>query len=846
MSSRQEQEAGPSGLARNEMLALLGLDISDSEQEEETNLLSPEEMACSDEDEVCQETLDRFERQHQFQTHLLQQSGAGGLDASTGTFDFELQPYVDRLSTRMGVRERHFNTRLRQTGNFIPNENITQALQDGLRRSVNQVLATTPDLHDQDRLYFTIGSNRLHNNFQGWGLRAGEWREGGERMDALFDRLAQALNSNEQFEMDDSFQLSITQVHHAPQGTGRPRRGKPGHPTMQLLTSQKRSVIRINNRDELCCARALVVAKARLDQHPKQRAIQRGEGPLQRTLALELQHEAKVPLGPCSYDALTAFSAAPSLTGYQIILVDGNRSFHITTFGGTQDKQLILLHHHGHYDVITRLPGFFGSSYVCAHCWKPYDHEEKHRCNKKKQCGACRQKECPDFLAAYPRGQKATRCCQQCHRDFFGDTCFQMHLVKDHAGKPASNPQSTICFHRRRCPSCRKQEVGPQALERHQCWYIDCPSCHEYVEAQTHRCFIQRAPKPQEKKRKRKRQGGPRAKRGAAAGSNQMLPEEEEDVDDLPPLHGFFDIEAMQPREQHIANLVVAETDEDDRPMCFQRDHCIPDFLEWLDTLTNNNTRQVNVLAHNFQGYDGYFVIHQYYGDNRIVEQLRNGCKLLEVKHDRIRFIDSLSFFQMPLSAFPKTFGLTELCKGYFPHKFNIPEHQNYVDIVSALDYYMPETMSPEGKQALEKWHQEQRDKEVVFNFQKELVVYCKSDVRLLKEGCLTFKRLFEAQAGFNPFDHITIASACNRDLRMNRMILNSIASEPVRGWKNRVNQSNVALEWLTWCQQQNIQHAGNAGEYRIPDTNFHVDGFDFTTNTVYEFHGCFWHGCPR
>ena len=311
-----------------------------------------------------------------------------------------------------------------------------------------------------------------------------------------------------------------------------------------------------------------------------------------------------------------------------------------------------------------------------------------------------------------------------------------------------------------------------------------------------------------------------------------------------PPLHVFFDIEAMQPHEEHIANLVVAETEDDDNPVRFPGDHCVRDFLEWLDTLTNNDTRQVNVLAHNFQGYDGYFVIHQYYGDNRIVEQLRNGCKLLEVKHDRIRFIDSLSFFQMPPSAFPKTFGLTELCKGYFPHKFNLPEHQNYVGPVPALDYYMPETMSPEGKQAFETWHQEQREK--VFDFQKELVEYCKSDVRLLKQGCLTFKRLFETLTGFNPFEHITIASACNRDLRMNRMIPNSIASEPVRGWKNRVNHSHVALEWLTWCaQQQNIQHAGNAGEVRIPTVGF-VDGYCHDTRTVYEFQGCFTHGCPR
>ena len=398
-------------------MATQAREMSDTDEDD---LICHEILDDDDEDEVAE--LDRFERQRAFQTHLLQQSG-GGLDTSAeGAFEFELQPYVNRRSTRMGVHERHFNTRLRQTGNLIPGQNITQALQEGLRRAVNEVLTTTPDLHDQDRLYFTLASNRLHNNFQGWGLRAGEWREDRERVQVLFHRLAQALNSNEQFEMDDSFQLSITQVQHAPQGTGKPRRGKPGHPTMELLTKNSKSIIRINNRDELCCARALVTAKARVDQHPKWESIRKGSQ-LQRRLAWDLHDEAKVPLGPCSYDALTAFSKAPSLAGYQIILVDAHRSYHITTFGDPQDKQLILLHHKDHYDVITRLPGFFGSSYVCAYCWKPYNTEGKHRCNKKKQCRACCQKECPDFQAAYPRNQKATKRCQQCHRDFFGDTC---------------------------------------------------------------------------------------------------------------------------------------------------------------------------------------------------------------------------------------------------------------------------------------------------------------------------------------------------------------------------------------------------------------------------------------
>ena len=159
----EEAEAGPSGLTTEEILTLLGLATSDSEKEEtaanssDEPLLRTEEMADSDEDDICQEVLDRFERQRAFQTNLLQQTG-GGLDASTeGVFEFELQPYVDRLSNRLGVRERHFNTQLRQRGNFIPNENITQALEEGLRRAVNEVLTTTtPELHDQDRLYFTL------------------------------------------------------------------------------------------------------------------------------------------------------------------------------------------------------------------------------------------------------------------------------------------------------------------------------------------------------------------------------------------------------------------------------------------------------------------------------------------------------------------------------------------------------------------------------------------------------------------------------------------------------------------------------------------------------------------
>ena len=181
---------------------------------------------------------------------------------------------------------------------------------------------------------------------------------------------------------------------------------------------------------------------------------------------------------------------------------------------------------------------------------------------------------------------------------------------------------------------CRKLEVGFKNIECHRFGYLDCPSCQEYVNVQTHRCFIQKAPsqeikeQKQEGKRKRQQQGGPPANQGAAAGLQTLRVNEGHDDDDSddddepPPLHVFFDIEAMQPQEQHVANLVVTETEDDPRPVCFKGEHCLRDFLEWVDTLIQDDTCQVNVIAHNFQGYDGYFVVNQYQSDNQTVKQI--------------------------------------------------------------------------------------------------------------------------------------------------------------------------------------------------------------------------------
>ena len=60
-----------------------------------------------------------------------------------------------------------------------------------------------------------------------------------------------------------------------------------------------------------------------------------------------------------------------------------------------------------------------------------------------------------------------------------------------------------------------------------------------------------------------------------------------------------------------------------------------------------------------------------------------------------------------------------------------------------------------------------------------------------------------------------------------------------------------MSIMWLNYVsttKSLNIQHALNGGEKKltIDDKTYKVDGFCEETNTVYEFYGCFWHGCPN
>ena len=293
---------------------------------------------------------------------------------------------------------------------------------------------------------------------------------------------------------------------------------------------------------------------------------------------------------------------------------------------------------------------------------------------------------------------------------------------------------------------------------------------------------------------------------------------------------------------------------------CLEGENCVDRFLNHLEDYAHppeDNTieeQPLIILFHNLKGFDGIFILHALYKAMRTVEeQLTIGAKVLSFKSGALVFKDSLCFLPMPLSSFPSTFNLTELKKGFFPHSFNTPDHQDYRGPIPALEYFDPKGMSPAMKTELENWHEEQVRNNVVYDFQKELQEYCESDVDILQGGCEKFCQEFESKAGFNPFaDCATIASACNRYWRKHHLNEDDpIAVEPPQGWRGaRVNQSWAALQWLAYQESllppnSRIMHVRNGGEQKVRTEKGEefVDGL--AGNIVFEFMGCLWHGCP-
>ena len=613
----------------------------------------------------------------------------------------------------------------------------------------------------------------------------------------VFSQIERVVQSNQDFRLNDTVTVNIIHIE-TPRGSGRKRT----HLNIEEFLENKRSVIRIKNKDDLCLARALVIAIAKTEKDPKYKDLLDVRRHCQEEAALRLHEAANVPLGPCGITEVQMFQKY--LTCYEINIISNDHNNTIifpstpTKPSTSKVKPIYLYLHNNHYDVITTMPGFLGRSYFCHNCRRSYSCATDHLCPE--MCKSCRSLNCT---------VKDPKKCNQCNRMFKSNECYDRHKEPIGDGK-------SVCEAIKKCKKCGKSlSVRHLDPEKHVCGK-KCSTCGVIVNGEyTHNCYIQ---KPKKKD------------------------EEESQYSELL----FFDYECTQEEKGiHKPNLCIIHNEAGDE-WIFKGKNTNEEFCKWL---FSKDHQGCIVVAHNFQGYDGYF-IQNFLNKNGVkYDIILRGAKILSmtIPMFNIKFIDSLNFIPMSLAKFPQTFGMEELCKGYFPHLFNKEEHEDYVGPIPSESFYSPDSMKPETRKAFLAWHKERVDNNYVFTLSDELNDYCRSDVDILRKCCMEFREMFREITDIDPFEKcLTIASACHEVFHNNFLKEETIAVLNSDRYL-KMNQSNTVIKWLSYMMRENnirIEHVRNGGEKRIG--KYSVDGYCEEYHTVYEFQGCFWHGKLR
>ena len=660
----------------------------------------------------------------------------------------------------------------------------TQAIFEHLLNDV------TGDMDEKDQVHFVLRSEQLDTPISMPFMPVAQLTP-----ERVFSQIERVIQSNRDFRLNDTVTVDIIHVQ-APQGSGRSKRDVLN---IKDFLHKKKSIITIQNNDNLCLARTLVVAIAKIEKDPGYKDMMKPGRRTQEKKARELHEAANVPLGPCGIPEVELFQKY--LTNYQINIVSGihDNSIIYPPKPSTSNSvtPIYLYLHANHYDIITSMPGFLSDQYFCHKCRRSYSHKLGHLCPG--MCKSCRSYNCVvnDPLE-----------CNECNRWFKSKACYDRHKEPVDGGR-------SVCQGIKKCGKCGKSvEVRKLNSKSHICGK-KCSTCSLVLnEKSEHQCYIQKTEQAEESQ------------------YSELL---------------FFDLECKQEHGIHEANLCIVHN-EAGREWIFQGSDTVKKFCEWL--LTKEHQGCI-VVAHNFQGYDGYF-IQNFLNKNAIkYEVILRGAKILSmtIPMFNMKFIDSLNFIPMSLAKFPKTFGKTELCKGYFPHLFNKEENQNYVGPIPPVAYYAHNTMKPEARETFLAWHKEQRESGYVFDFREEIVKYCRSDVDILRKCCMQFREMLRDITDIDPFERsLTIASACHEVYRTNYLKKDTIAVFQ-HDRQLKMKQSNMAVKWLSYEMERNgihIQHVRNGAEKRVG--KYSLDGYCEEYHTAYEFQGCFWHGksCKR
>ncbi|XP_074109281.1 uncharacterized protein LOC141534036 [Cotesia typhae] len=196
----------------------------------------------------------------------------------------------------------------------------------------------------------------------------------------------------------------------------------------------------------------------------------------------------------------------------------------------------------------------------------------------------------------------------------------------------------------------------------------------------------------------------------------------------------------------HEPNLCVAQQvcnvccDSDDlelgttRPWCnncgvcetiFHGEDCVEKFVNYILEISKpKSCKTVVCIAHNAKGFDAQFILTELFNRQLSdIDTIMTGTSvtLIELNSKKIKFIDSMNFISVPLSALPKSFGFEDkMRKGYFPHFFNSRANQDYIGVMPDKEFYSFNSMSEKStppkkseKQEFLEWRNYLKEKQI-------------------------------------------------------------------------------------------------------------------------------------
>lgn len=699
------------------------------------------------------------------------------------------------------------------------------------------------DIGRNDQVAFMLYSDTLKNDkYQGYISTSLKARKYINSYD-FASNIQGVMNSHASFRFDENIKMSVVVVIEI--SGGAIQHGMRISDYSDIV--KKRSAVKIKTTPELpiCMQKSVVVCikkrelKTGLITKSQWNAFRKDTGKVSTKLAIDISTELNIDTEkPCG---ILDIKKIESYFGIVIRIVDYEKNLTFSYEGAPmkeEEEPYYILNHNNHYDAILDIKKFLGVKNFCHTCIKSY--VSKHSC----LCSKCHRKHPSKPFNLLFDDNSPIRC-EDCNWVYDGEFCYDTHLEK-------------LCKTRRKCKTCRKS-LG----NNHKCGMRFCRNCKDFYEQEmstAHKCYMIQKDFQEDVRTvwyydfETVRLPNHKFEVNyAVLIKDKNLETKYDTIDEVKKNVNLY-VDSYKCGDKVFNSYdkfeaYALENDQSSLSIISHEVYTFRDITSFCKFVFQSKHKKNIFIAHNSQGFDAQFIM-KYILENfkRNTPTARTaGSKIKYLKDPKfgIEFIDSMSFFMTSLANFPKMFGIKTVKKGYFPHLFNTPVNQNYVGNIPAIDFYDPDNMKDEqSRQKFFDWYAKQTD---IFDFQKELHEYCLDDVILLKKGCEIFRKNIKAQLGcnFGVYNYSTIASFCFSLYRSKFMKKDMIPIIP--DFQPTMNQSSKGIAWLEYVartKKVKISHAGNGRECMIFGRK--VDGYDEKNKTIYEFHGCFWHGCKK